>query len=196
MKKIVTLILLFSVFGIFSAQKNDALKISQSKSQYSINDTIPKIIYPQRWENNKTLVLLNEQPTSLASLTTINPEYIENIKIEKEKFNFKNKEYDSKIIVKTKAKFTPTFININELISKYTHLKKEDKFIYSIDGEVVNSNEKYILVDEKYIMQIKVVKLDNVEENLYLIKILTRRKENLNKANEIMIRGKELSMIK
>ena len=45
-------------------------------------------------------------------------------------------------------------------------------------------------------MQIKVIKLDNVEENLYLIKILTRRKENLNKANEIMIRGKELSMIK
>ena len=44
-----------------------------------------------RWENNKTLVLLNEQPTSLTSLTTINPEYIENIKIEKEKFNFKNK---------------------------------------------------------------------------------------------------------
>ncbi len=106
-------------------------------------------------ENNKTLVLLNEQPTSLASLTTINPEYIENIKIEKEKFNFKNKEYDSKIIVKTKAKFNPIFININELISKYTHLKKEDKFIYSIDGEIVNSNEKYILVDEKYIMQIK-----------------------------------------
>lgn len=196
MKKIGTLILLFSVFGIFLAQKNDGLKISQSKSQYSINDTIPKIIYPQRWENNKTLVLLNEQPTSLTSLTTINPEHIENIKIEKEKFNFKNKEYDSKIIVKTKAKFTPPFININELISKYTHLKKEDKFIYSIDGEIVNSNEKYILVDEKYIMQIKVVKLDNVEENLYLIKILTRRKENLNKANEIMIRGNELSMIK
>ena len=196
MKKIGTLILLFSVFGIFLAQKNDGLKISQSKSQYSINDTIPKIIYQQRWENNKTLVLLNEQPTSLASLTTINPERIENIKIEKEKFNFKNKEYDSKIIVKTKAKFTPTFININELIWKYTHLKKEDKFIYSIDGEIVNSNEKYILVDEKYIMQIKVVKLDNVEENLYLIKILTRRKENLNKANEIMIRGNELSMIK
>lgn len=196
MKKIGTLILLFSVFGIFLAQKNDGLKITQSKSQYSINDTIPKIIYPQRWENNKTLVLLNEQPTSLASLTTINPEHIENIKIEKEKFNFKNKEYDSKIIVKTKAKFTPTFININELIWKYTHLKKEDKFIYSIDGEIVNSNEKYILVDEKYIMQIKVVKLDNVEENLYLIKILTRRKENLNKANEIMIRGNELSMMK
>ena len=196
MKKIGTLILLFSVFGMFSAQKNDGLKISQSKSQYSINDTIPKIIYPQKWENNKTLVLLNEQPTSLASLTTINPEHIENIKIEKEKFNFKNKEYDSKIIVKTKAKFNPIFININELISKYTHLKKEDKFIYSIDGEIANSNEKYILVDEKYIMQIKVVKLDNVEENLYLIKILTRRKENLNKANEIMIRGNELSMIK
>lgn len=196
MKKIGTLILLFSVFGIFSAQKNDGLKISKSKSQYSINDTIPKIIYPQRWENNKTLVLLNEQPTSLTSLTTINPEHIENIKIEKEKFNFKNKEYDSKIIVRTKTKFTPPFINISELISKYTHLKKEDKFIYSIDGEVVNSNEKYILVDEKYIMQIKVVKLDNVEENLYLIKILTRRKENLNKANEIMIRGNELSMIK
>ena len=76
------------------------------------------------------------------------------------------------------------------------NLKKEDKFIYSINGEVANATEKNILVDEKYIMQIKVVKLDNVEENLYLIKILTRRKENLNKANEIMIRGNELSMIK
>ena len=66
MKKIGTLILLFSVFGIFSAQKNDGLKITQSKSQYSINDTIPKIIYPQRWENNKTLVLNNVTDESAA----------------------------------------------------------------------------------------------------------------------------------
>ena len=35
-------------------------------------------------------------------------------------------------------------------------------------------------------MQIKVCKLDNVERSL-LIKILTRRKRELNKANEIMI---------
>lgn len=98
MKKIGTLILLFSVFGIFSAQKNDGLKISQSKSQYSINDTIPKIIYPQRWENNKTLVLLNEQPTSLTSLTTINPERIENIKIEKKKLILKTKNMTRKLL--------------------------------------------------------------------------------------------------
>ena len=43
-------------------------------------------------------------------------------------------------------------------------------------------------------MQIKVVKLDKVEENLNFIKILTRSKQNLNNANEIIIRGNEISM--
>ena len=115
-------------------------------------------------------------------------------KIEKGKFNFEGKEYDAKIIVETKKEFNSNFITIDELISKYTNLKKEDKFIYSINGEVANATEKNILVDEKYIMQIKVVKLDKVEENLNFIKILTRSKQNLNNANEIIIRGNEISM--
>lgn len=51
------LIILFFVFGIFSSQKNNGLIISQSKNEYSINDTIPKVVYQQKWENNKTLVL-------------------------------------------------------------------------------------------------------------------------------------------
>ena len=148
----------------------------------------------QKWENNKTLVLLNEQTTSLVTLNTINPEHIKNFKIEKGKFNFEGKEYDAKIIVKTKKEFNSNFITIDELISKYTNLKKEDKFIYSINGEVANATEKNILVDEKYIMQIKVVKLDKIEENLNFIKILTRSKQNLNNANEIIIRGNEISM--
>ena len=54
-----------------------------------------------------------------------------------------------------------------------------------------------MMVDEKNIMQIKVVKLDNLEnaENLYFIKLLTRTKGNLKKANTIYIRGNELGMI-
>ena len=194
MKKNGTLIILFFVFGIFSSQKNNGLIISQSKNEYSVNDSIPKVVYPQKWENNKTLVLLNEQTTSLVTLNTINPEHIKNFKIEKGKFNFEGKEYDAKIIVKTKKEFNSNFITIDELISKYTNLKKEDKFIYSINGEVANATEKNILVDEKYIMQIKVVKLDKIEENLNFIKILTRSKQNLNNANEIIIRGNEISM--
>lgn len=194
MKKIGTLIILFSIFGFFSAQNNNGLIISQSKSQYSVNDSIPKVVYQQKWENNKTFVILNEQPTSLATLNTINPEHIKTIKVEKGKFNFKDKEYDAKIILETKTEFNLSFITIDELISKYTNLTKNDKFIYSIDEEVINENEKNTLVDEKYIMQIKVVKLDKVEKNLNLIKILTRSKQNLNKVNEILIRGNELSM--
>lgn len=192
MKKNITLIILFSIYSIFSAQKNNDLIINQSKSQYSINDTIPKVIYPQKWENNKILVLLNEQPTSFTTLKMINPKHIKSLKVEKEKLNFNNKEYDGKIIVETKTEYNPSLIILDELIFKYTNLTKNDKFIYSIDGEVLNVSRKNTLVDEKYIMQIKIVKLDEIEQNLNLIKILTRNEKKLNEANKIRIRGDEI----
>ena len=45
-------------------------------------------------------------------------------------------------------------------------------------------------------MQIKIIKLDKIDglKNFNFIKILTRSKQNLDKVNEIIIRGNELSM--
>ena len=116
--------------------------------------------------------------------------------VEKGKVKINNTEYRSKIIVKTKSDYSPNLINIKDLISKYAKLENE-KFIFSIDGEIINADQNLMMVDEKNIMQIKVVKLDNLEnaENLYFIKLLTRTKGNLKKANTIYIRGNELGMI-
>ena len=196
MNKISLLIIILSICETLSAQKNNGLNISQTKSQYLVNDTIPKVVYPQKWETNENLVLLNEKPTTFQTLSTINPEHIKSIRIEKEKFRFNDKEYNAKIFVETKPEFNTNLITINELILKYTNLKKDENFIYSIDGEILNADEKNTFVDEKYIMQIKVVKLDKIDnpKNLNFIKILTRSQQNLNKANEIIIRGKDLTM--
>ena len=85
--------------GFFSAKNDD-----ENLTKYKVNTLLMILfenVYPKDEKIIQNFGLLNEQPTSLPSLTTINPEYIENIKIER-KFNFKNKEYDSKIIVKRK----------------------------------------------------------------------------------------------
>ena len=76
------------------------------------------------------------------------------------------------------------------MILKYTKLKKTDNFIYSIDENIINADENITLLDEKNIMQIKISALDELPnlKNFYLIKLVTRSKKNVEKANEIILR--------
>lgn len=196
MKKQITIYFTIFFFSIANSQKINGVKISPLQNQYSENDSIPKVIYGNEREAKKSIILLNNKYVASEVLNTLNSDKIESVTVEKGKVKINNTEYRSKIIVKTKSDYSPNLINIKDLISKYAKLENE-KFIFSIDGEIINADQNLMMVDEKNIMQIKVVKLDNLEyaENLYFIKLLTRTKGNLKKANTIYIRGNELGMI-
>lgn len=180
-----------------NSQEINGVKISPLQNQYAENDSIPKVIYANERETQKPIILLNNKYVASEVLNTLNPDKIESVTIEKGKVKINNTEYHSKIIVTTKSDYSPNLISLKDLISKYTKLKNE-KFIFSIDGEIINADQNLIIVDEKNMMQIKVVKLDKLEnpENLYFIKLLTRTKGNLKKANTMYIRGNELNMNK
>jgi len=197
MKKTTTLILAILTFAISFSQEIERINFSGVTKQYSENDTIPNVIYPKDNQTNKPIVLLDNNNVRFEILRTLNPNQIDSITIEKGKFEIDNREYNGKIIVKTKSNYQPNIINLKELILKYTELKNCN-YVFSIDGEIVNADPKDVFIDEKNIMQIKVVKLDKTEniKGLYFITLLTRTPENLKKANTINIRGSELSMNK
>ncbi|MDD1524003.1 hypothetical protein CYV15_01715 [Riemerella anatipestifer] len=195
MKKITILLFGLLMFGLTYSQKINGLKIYKQNEQYSENDSIPKIINPQKWELEKPIILLNDKYVANEVLNTINPKKIESIKIEKNKVQIDGTEYNGKIIVKTKANYDLSLLKIKDFIEKYARIKNGE-YIYFIDGEVLNTDENLMYVDEKNIMQVKVTKLDKTEKSkkLYFVKLLTRTKENLKKGDTIYIRGNELSV--
>ena len=129
-------------------------------------------------------------------MTSIKSQDIESVNVIKGNFKNNGKDYSGKIVVKTKSSFNPNLITVNQLVTKYTNLKKGENYVYSIDGDIVNSDENSTFVDEKNIMQIKVIKLDEVKNftNMNFVKILTRSEQNLNQANQFIIRGNEITM--
>jgi len=197
MKKITILIISLLVFKTTYAQKVNDLNTSQQNKEYSENDSIPKIIMPPKWEIEKPIVVLNNKYVASEVLNTLNPDKIESVKIDKHKIKIDGIEYNGKIIVKTKPKYDLSLIQINDFVTKYTDIK-DGICIFSIDGEIQNIDESLMLIDEKNITQIKVTKLNKIEnsKDLYLVSLLTRTKENSKKENTFHIRGNELSMNK
>jgi len=196
MKKIIILIFGILISKNVYSQQINGLKISKH-NQYSENDSIPRVLKTQQWEIEKPIVLLNDKYVASEVLLTLNPNKIESIKIDKNKTQIDGIEYNGKIIVTTKNNYDLNLLKINDFIEKYTDVK-DGKYIFLIDGEILNTDENLMLIDEKNIMQIKITKLDKTEnfKNLYFIKLLTRTKENLKKANTLYLRGSELSMNK
>lgn len=181
------------ILGFSQAQQSNGIKMTQESNQDIENDAIPKIVHSQT-RNYSTIVLLDNNYTSLATLDLLNPDLIEFVKIEKGNFEIKNKKYTGKIIIETKQELNPTFVTIDQLVKKYIKLQKTENYICSIDGEIVNADKNNTLLDEKNILQIEEVKLDKIESptNLTLIKILTRNKKKSNNKGGIIIRGNEL----
>ena len=67
-----------------------------------------------------------------------------------------------------------------------------------IDGIIINADYDNFVVDENNLLKIIVDKLQNAKESidLGLIKLLTKSDENLKKANEVILRGTEVTMSK
>ena len=195
MKKFNTLLFTLFLIGFSFAQKNYGINSSQEKILNAENDAIPKIIHSQPI-NYSTIVLLNDKYTSLETLNILNPESIKSMKVEKGGFEVDNQNYSGKIVVITKPEFKSSFLTIDELVKKYANLNTQENYICSIDGKIMNADKNNTLLDEKNIVQIKIVELNKIDTptNMNLIEILTKNKKGSSNKSGIILRGSEIAL--
>ena len=195
MKKIVfiiTLITAINSFGQINTEKGNGLKIINQVT-VSENDTIIQVYFKNQLENNiKPAYFVNDKLVDESVLKTLNLNEIDNVKVEKDDIEIDNVKYYGKILVETKSTYSPNFISLNNLKTKYTNIK-ENKIIFKIDNEIVNANYDNFIVDEKYILKIVVENYENKEEKLKVcfINLITKSEENIKKSKEILLRGKD-----
>ena len=122
MKNILTIILLLTSALSFS-QNNEGL-IVKSKPNYSGNSKI-KVVYNDSLNKSHS----NKKPVGIFvngefignenTLSFINSDKIENLKVEKENYEINGIEYYGKILVKIKSDYNPDFLTLKNLSIKY-----------------------------------------------------------------------------
>lgn len=181
MKKI--LILLISILTVAAFGQKKTVN-SQAISE---EDTIIKVVHVIKYKNGKNpACFLNGKLVDQSILKFLDPNKIENVKVEKESFELDNIKYAGKIIIETKNNYKPNLISLSELRKRYTTLE-EGSVLFQIDNEIVDGNYEKYVVDKNYILKITVNKLES--PNLSIIKVINKSEENLKKSNEIIIRG-------
>ncbi len=194
-KKTFILILFCLTFNSFS--QNITGKKSTSKPNYSENSEI-KVVYNDSLnklhsKNKPVGIFVNGIFLNENFISTINPDKIETLKVEKENFDKNGKEYFGKILIELKSDYKPNFISLKELTSKYLTLNK-NPIIFQIDENVINQDYYEYLVDENFILKIELKKIKTSEKNteINLIRLITKTPENIKKANTIRIKGIEI----
>lgn len=159
----------------------------------TVNDTIPLVSYINQTENDRMPALyLNGKFVSDASMNSINLNQIENMNVESQEIELGGKKYFGRIYIQMKKDYHPKLISLTDLKLKYTNLNNAP-CLFMIDNGFVREDYNKYVVDEKFILQISVEKINLAEENLQVnvIRLLTRTEANIKKSNKIIIRGTE-----
>lgn len=198
MKRILLLIFMLSSFNLISQVPVDTLagKLSGLKTGvrviYSENDTVPVVVnLKEGKKGTNVLFYLNEEVVDGQIINAINPNQIEEVKVEKESIQFNEVNYDGIIYIQTKESYTPKFISLNELKEKYLKLSEDASTLFMLNDKIINTDYDSFIVDEKYILKIETQAIKNSKEQLDMnvIKVITRTKGNIEKANTIIIKG-------
>lgn len=130
-------------------------------------------------------------------LKTIDPQLIDSMFIVKKEITIEDKKYYGQVLIKMKGDYKPEIISLADLKSKYTK-ESNTPSIFIIDNDIVKSDYDKFFVDEKYILKMEVHKVDNEKEhlNVNVIRLVTKTEKNIEKENEIRIRGIDTALLK
>jgi len=184
-----------------SLSANGQIKCIEGKpAEVSVNTTKPKKVKKEKYpkviyidvnaRDNQPAYYLNGKLSNMTILNTIEPDLVKSIDVVKEKKEINGRSYYGQIYIKMERDYKPKLISLTDLKLKYTSLKIEPS-IFVIDNVIINNNYDEYKVDEKCVLKIEVETFDNQEENLKfnIIRLMTRRSGQINKSNEIRIRG-------
>lgn len=181
MKRIIIISAVFLSLSVVGQIKSENPKTIDEKDQSF------KVIYlKEDSAEKKPAYFLNGKHVNESFLASIQPEVIDDIKVEKGNIEIDKVQYFGKILVKTKKNFKPNLMSLIELKQRYINCN-EQSIVFQIDDEIINAGYDKYLVEVNFILKITVDKLENL--NLSVIKIYTKSIENIKKENEIRIRG-------
>ncbi|WP_348825674.1 hypothetical protein [Flavobacterium aestuarii] len=162
-------------------------KKTENSQAISEQDTIINVVNVIKFKNaKKPAYFINGELVDPSAVKFLDPNKIDNVKVEKEDVKIDNINYSGKILIEMKNGYKPKLISLDELRKQYTTLE-ENSVIFQIDNEIVDGDCKKYVVDKNYILKITVNKLEN--PNLSVIKVINKSEENIKKSNEIIIRG-------
>jgi hypothetical protein len=171
-----------------------AIGSTMGKKSWS-TDTMPKVHYVLKdTVTRTTAIFLDGKFLNQTLMGTLDPQQIESIKVLNENIRIDGVDYYGQVQIKTKNYYEPKAISLNELKEKYTNLK-DKAALFMLDGNIISGDYDKYIVDENYLLSITIDSIKNPKENidLGLVKILTKTKENIKKANQIIIRGAEMT---
>lgn len=158
---------------------------------YNNQDSIPSVVYKQdKMNDNRPLIIVNGKNQKYTSLQTVNPDWIESIEVKKSK-NPEDGIYEhGEVHIFMKAKHKMEWISLNELKKKYIE-DSDLPTMFMLDDEFISEAYESFFVDEKNILKLEVSEINQVETGIkfQLVQLLTRSKENIEKANEIRLKG-------
>lgn len=197
MRQILIITMAFFTLNVYGQIKDLKVPLVERTNTQIVsqNDTVLKVLYVN---SNKTerspAYYLNGQFVNESILKTLNPNAIDNIRVEKQEIKVETQKYYGQIFINTKGNYRPMLISLNDLKSKYTNLKNTPT-IFMIDNEIINGDYDKYIVDENYLLRISIETIENRKEKLHfnLIQILTKSEENIKKSKEIRIRGSQFN---
>ena len=160
-------------------------------------DTTLRVIHVDRnkVERQPAFIINGNYVMNQSLVSSLNPNWIENIKVAKGDTIINNVQYIGIIRIKTKSDYNPKTISLTELKNKYTEFKNKP-VIFMIDGNIVNADYDNYVIDENNVLTIIVDKFQNAKESIDwgLIKLLTKSEENIKKRDQIILRGAEITI--
>ena len=161
-------------------------------------DTAFRVIYVNKTEaHQQPLYIINGHTSTSSVLFSMDPNQIKDIRVLRGDTLVDKVTYSGRVFIETMQTVAPKYITLTQLKDKYTNLKGK-AVVFTLDGNFINADYDKYAIDEAGLLTIVVDALPATKGNneLGLIKLLSRSKQNLEDRNKIMIRGADLSMNK
>ncbi len=167
--------------------KDKTLLVQDAKS---IDTTLHVIVSDKKDNAKRPLFIIDD--IIFKNVVYLKDDQIQSMDVNKGETIIDGDTFYGEIRINTKPGYSPKFITLNELKSKYTDLEKTP-VVYTIDGILLNKNENEVYIDENNILTITIDKLNTSDQNaeIGIINVLTKSKKNIDKRNGMRLRGSE-----
>lgn len=200
MKTILTSIFLVLSLGVFGQQKiNTTPKTpgiilpADSTFPDSIRVSFEKSKIHHSKENEPS-IYIDSILTPYIILSGINPNDIKDLKVEKNAINPRYRDPNGTIFITLKEGKKVNLIPLSQINDDYVHSNPAST-LYMLENTVLTDDLETYKIDKNYIFSIEVINSDDIsylkalKSKFTIIKIFIRSKENLEKANRIILRG-------
>lgn len=195
MKNTFSIVILLFLSVISFGQEVSGVTVNKNTTDNSEDsDIYVRYIKPTSDIKNNAAIYINGEffKDNYTLLKTVNPNKIEAVNIEKGEITINEIKYSGKILITLKPDYKPSINTLNNILAKHLNLD-DNPIVLKIDNTYVNQDFNTYLVDEKYILQIDISKVNtSVGEKINLINLITKSDKNIEKANQpkqIILRG-------